>query len=440
MRHSGNLILALFLSVLVGGCTATLQRIQNLMASPAEAYRERALAFEKQDEPRQAILCWEVVAQLAPDKTDVHKAINSLKLKAAEEAQGHFQRGLKHFQAGDSHKAKREFLTALRLDPDHQQARFFLKTRLQNPDQAIYRVQAGDSFNKIAADVYKDPSKAYWVAYFNDMDPRKPLLIGTHLLLPEIAGEYLASRSDIEELLEKARQAYKEKRFSRVYSLTGSILKEIPHHPKARRLADSARFEQGMELLHQGRYLDAIDLFKQVDPRFPGRNKAIAKARRQVSEQSLDVKLEEARGMLRNADWRGVIKVTEEILKQDPVNDEAKMLFSNASYKLGKILLDRGQADKAMDILSRIEPSYEDTGQLLTVARARMKAQAEALYRDGVKQFVNEELEKAIKTWKKVLELNPDHAKARQDMENAQRLLEKLRALEQKSPDTEKNQ
>jgi tetratricopeptide (TPR) repeat protein len=115
------------------------------------------------------------------------------------------------------------------------------------------------------------------------------------------------------------------------------------------------------------------------------------------------------------------------------------MLFSNASYKLGKILLDRGQAHKAMEVLSRIDPSYEDTGQLLSVARARMKAQAEALYRDGVKQFVNEELEKAIKTWKKVLELNPDHAKARQDIENAQRLLEKFRALDQKPSETEKN-
>jgi tetratricopeptide (TPR) repeat protein len=438
MRNSGNLILVLLLTVLVSGCAATLQRLQNLMASPAEAYRKKALAFEKQDEPQQAILCWEVVAQLSPDKSDAPKIINALRRSTVKAAQRHFQQGLEHYRAGAQNKARQEFLTAVRLNPGHEQARNYLKTKLQNPDQATYRVQAGDSFIKIASDVYKDPTKAYWVAYFNDMDPRKPLLIGTNLSLPVIETDYLIPRSDIQNLLEKAREAYKNKRYDRVYSLTEAILKETPHHSQARRLANTARFDQGMDLIHKKHYLAAIELLKQVDPRFPGRNRAIAKARRQISEQAIGVKLKEARRLLRSAAWGSVINVTEEILKQDPGNDEAKMLFSNASYKLGKILLDRGQADKAMAVLSRIEPSYEDTGQLLSVARARMKAQAEALYRDGVKQFVNEELEKAIKTWKKVLELNPDHAKARQDIENAQRLLEKFRALEQKTPNSEK--
>jgi tetratricopeptide (TPR) repeat protein len=430
MRNSGKLIVALLISVLVSSCASTLQRLQNLMASPTEAYRKRARAFEKRDEPQQAILCWEVVSQLAPDKPDVPKIMNGLKRSAAKAAQGHFQRGLEHYQAGDLNNAMREFLIAVRLDPGHEQARYYLKTRLQNPDQATYRVQPGDSFIKIASDVYKDPTKAYWVAYFNDMDPRKPLRIGTNLSLPALEAEYLIPRSDIRDLLDKARAAYQNKRYARVYSLTEGILKEIPHHPQARRLADAARFDQGMDLMHQKHYLAAIELFKQVGPQFPGRDKAIARARRRISQQAIDVKLEEARNLLRNAAWGSVINVTEEILKQDPDNDEAKMLFSNASYKLGKILLDRGKADQAIDVLSRIEPSYEDTGQLLALARARVKAQAESLYRDGVKQFINEDLERAIKTWKKVLELNPDHEKARQDMENAQRLLEKFRALD----------
>ena len=440
MKNSGRLIIAVLLAVAVSGCAATLQRLQNLMASPAEAYRKKALAFEKQDEPQQAILCWEVVAQLTPDKTDIIKNIKELKRSTAKAAQEHYQLGLDRYRAGDKDKAMQEFLTAVRLDPGHEQALFYLRARLQNPDQAVYRVQAGDSFTKIASDVYKDSTKAYWVAYFNDMDPRKPLLIGTNLILPAIGNDYLITRTDFRDLLGKARQAYKNKRYSQVYSLTEAILKEIPHHPQARRLANAARFDQGMDLINQKHFPAAIELLKQVDPQFPGRNKAIARARRQVSAQAVNVKLEKARKLLGAAAWSRVINVTEEILKQDPGNDEAKMLFSNASYKLGKILLDHGQADKAMDVLSRIEPSYEDTGQLLSVARARMKAQAEALYRDGVKQFVNEDLEKAIKTWKKVLELNPEHVKARQDMENAQRLLDKFRALEQKTPDTEKNQ
>jgi tetratricopeptide (TPR) repeat protein len=435
MKATGKLIVALLLAISMSGCASTLQRLQNMLASPTDRYREMALAFEKQDEPQQAILCWEAVAQLAPAKQDVPKIIADLKRKAAKAARGHFQRGLEQYQAGDLNKAMREFLIAIRLDPGNEQARYYLKTRLQNPDQTVYRVQPGDSFIKIASDVYKDPTKAYWVAYFNDLDPRKPLQIGTNLLLPALEKAYLIPRSDIQNLLAKARKAFEKKHYTRVYSLTEAILKEIPNHPQASKLADAARFDQGMDLMRQKHYLAAIELFKQISPRYPKRDAVITKARDRVRRQAIDVKLEEARRLLRSAAWGSVINATEEILKQDPNNDKAKMLFSNASYKLGKLLLDRGQAVKAIEVLSRIEPSYEDAGQLLSLARARVKAQAEVLYRDGVKQFINEDLERAIQTWKKVLELNPDHLKARQDMENAQRLLEKLRALDKKPAD-----
>ena len=48
-----------------------------------------------------------------------------------------------------------------------------------------------------------------------------------------------------------------------------------------------------------------------------------------------------------------------------------------------------------------------------------------------MKHFLNEELEKAIASWKKALALNPKHPKAAQDIENAERLLDKWRNLDQ---------
>ncbi len=430
MKSSVKLILALIIPLSVSGCAATLQQLQNTVASPAEYYREMALSCEKEDELQQAIFYWEVVAHLDPKNPDVTKIIKTLKHATAKAAQMHFQRGREHYRSGDLNNAMREFLITIRLYPHHTQARDYLKTRLQNPEQATYRVKPGDSFTKISAEQFKDPTKAYVIAYFNGMDPKKPLQIGTNLYLPSLEAEYLIPRSDIKHLLDKAQIAYQKKRYTKVYALAEAIQKEIPNHPGARQLADGAHFDQGMALMNQSHFLAAIEQFKQVSSKFPGRNQVIAKARKQINTQAIDEKLEAAREHLRNKAWASVINVTEEILEQDPANDQAKMLFSNASYQLGKIFLDRGEAAKSIEILSRIEPSYEDTGQLLSLARARSKSQAETLYRDGVKQFINEELEKAITTWKKTLKLNPDHPKARQDIENAERLLEKLKALD----------
>ncbi len=430
MRSSGQFIAVLLFLIALTSCAPALQRLQNMVKPPQAFYRQKALAFEKEEKLQQAILCWRIVAHMDKTNGQAPKSIRTLKLTAAKTAQVHFKQGVDQYRAGDLNKALREFLIAIRLNPEHQQARHYLKNRLQNPEQAIYRVKPGDSFIRIAGNVYKDPSKAYMMAYFNDMDPKKPLMIGTDLSLPALGAEYLVPRSDIRAMLEKARKAYEKRRYHRVYTLTDAVRKEIPGHLRALKLADAARFDQGTALMNQKQYLAAIEQFKQVSPQHKGRDRAIAKARNRINRQAIDQKLDAARGHLKRKAWASVINVSEEILEQEPGNDQAKMLFSNASYQLGKILLDRGETAGAIEVLSRIEPTYEDTGQLLALARARLKSQAETFYRDGVKHFINEDLEKAIKIWNKTLELNPDHPKARQDMENAQRLLEKFRALD----------
>ena len=430
MRSTVPLILILVVMATVSACTATLKNLQQRSVSPAEHYRQRARAFESQDDPRKALFCWEIAARLDKENNETRQAIQALQSSSAKAAQRHFERGAELYRAGDLNHAMTEFLTSLRLNPDLQQAREYLKEKLQHPDQATYRVRPGDSFIKIAEEQYKDPSKAYLIAYFNGIDPKKPLMIGTELSLPAFGEAYLIPRLDIRGLLDKAQRALERKHYPQVYALTDRIREEVPDHPRACELADAAHFEQGQALMHQKRYLAAIEQFKLVSSRFDGRDKAIAMARARINKQAVEEKLKVARDHLKNRQWAGVISVSEEILAQDPSNDEAKMLFSNASYKLGKLLLDRGETVKSIKILSRIEPSYEDTGQLISLARARMKSQAETLYRDGVKYFINEDLEKAVETWKKALELNPEHPKARQDMENAQRLIEKLRALD----------
>jgi tetratricopeptide (TPR) repeat protein len=98
---------------------------------------------------------------------------------------------------------------------------------------------------------------------------------------------------------------------------------------------------------------------------------------------------------------------------------------------LGRQLLEQDENALAVQMLDAVDKEFKDTVELLAQARGRLNTQAETYYRNGVKHFINEELEKAIEAWQKALAINPTHAKARQDMENARRLLEKWRGLDQ---------
>jgi hypothetical protein len=58
-----------------------------------------------------------------------------------------------------------------------------------------------------------------------------------------------------------------------------------------------------------------------------------------------------------------------------------------------------------------------------------LKKEAELHYIRGVKHFLNEELQGAIREWEITLKLDPTHDKAKKNIKNARNLLEKLKKV-----------
>jgi tetratricopeptide (TPR) repeat protein len=394
------------------------------------AYIQRARSHDDRSELQQALLAWQVAAQLDKDNTRTAAAIAALKTRMADEAKMHFKKGLAYFQSKKYDAARTEFLKTIRLDPRHRGANYYLKIRLHSTDQTTYRVKRGDSYSKIANRTYKDARKAYLIAYFNDQNPYKPLLTGTVLLLPALDPRFLDPRKEINDWLSQARVALDEEHYERVLDLTAKINNVVAGHPDARRLRDEARYQQGLELIEQKRYVEAIETLKKVGKRHKYRNIAIKQARHHIRKRDLQDRLQDAERYLKQRNYSEVITITQEVLEQDPKSSKARELSNTANYTLGKHFLDKGEEAKALTYLKAADASYQDTEQLLSLALARMRAQAETYYRSGVKHFINEDLERAVKAWEHALSLNPDHPKARQDIENARRLIKKWKAME----------
>ena len=77
-------------------------------------------------------------------------------------------------------------------------------------------------------------------------------------------------------------------------------------------------------------------------------------------------------------------------------------------------------------MFSQVEPGYEGLEKAISDARENIAKQAEMHYRRGVKLFLDEDLENAIVEWEETLVLDPDHQKAKRDIEDARKLLKKL--------------
>lgn len=431
----GRLIVIVFFCLWISGCAELLQSVRSESgAAPVlsiGSYREKAVAYEKQGNLQQALFAWRVAALLAPDDDSIPGIIKSLEQGVANTANDYFKKGVELFQNAKYDEARRAFLTALRLDPGHRKAFFYLKTRIPYANRKQYTVQRGDSLTKIATEEYGDPSKAYVIAYFNDLDPEKPLWIGTEILLPQLSAGQILPKKEISSLVEKAEKAFASGNFDHVLGIVGKIKDQQPGNSDAERLADDAHFALGTVKMEKSDYFAALEQFKLVGPGHKGRDQAVRKARRHIQRQDSEVKLRVAEAQFKKGDFAGVINVTEELLAQEPGNPKAMSLSDAARYALGKQLLDEGHEVQAIAMLQGLNKEYQDTGQLLNLAHARLNASAEEYYRKGVKQFLNEELEQAIASWEKALSLNPHHPKAQQDIDNALRLLEKWRGLDQ---------
>lgn len=76
-------------------------------------------------------------------------------------------------------------------------------------------------------------------------------------------------------------------------------------------------------------------------------------------------------------------------------------------------------------------PPVESHGKarrdILSYSRERDEAEADRHYRDGVRFYQSGELEKAASEWERTLQYEPDHPRARKDLERVRRMIEKLK-------------
>jgi hypothetical protein len=76
--------------------------------------------------------------------------------------------------------------------------------------------------------------------------------------------------------------------------------------------------------------------------------------------------------------------------------------------------------------LSRVEPGFRDAPELILSAKKNL---ADVHYVKGIKYYTEEKLELAVQEWEETLKLNPQHPKARGDMDNALKLLQRLKEI-----------
>lgn len=348
-------------------------------------YRTRAWEYEYYKEPQLALFNWKIVSSLNPGDEEAARKTAGLETKIQAGAQSHFEQGLYYYKEKDFERARTKFLTALRLNPGHGEALYYLKNRPPGLYFRIYRVIDGDTMARIAKKAYNNRQMGILIAYFNDIDARVKPTPGTILRLPVLDNKTLKRfRTPAKKRIKKPAKRPVEKQI--VEKPVAEPPVETPVEPPAKIIEEP------------------------------------------IAEPPFDVakELTKARTLFQAKDYPKTITLAKMVLETDPASIKAADMVNASYYQMGLDLSRQGDFVRSLKAYKKVDPGYKDVSETIAAMTRLMNGQAQEHYRRGVGYYVNEELQKAIKEWEMTLVFNPKHKKAQEDIKNAQGLLKKL--------------
>jgi len=384
-------------------------------------YLKKAMTYQNNDELQLALFFLKIAAALSPDDMEIVGKISDLKQTIDHKSNNHFKKGKKFYNQNKTEEARNQFLTVLRYDPDNKNALDYLKNKLFPKEYINYTFEQNDSLKTISNKFYKDPELVFLIVYFNNLKSDDKPEPGEILKIPILGKEFNQAIGDRRQDMISASHLLGKKRFQEVVVITQKILENDPLNKEAIKLKDEAFYHIGIQLSRQERHFEAIDTFKKITPEYDDVNRLIQEAIRH--------EVVKAENLLKEKKYEESISLAKKILGYDKSNGAANKLIITSFCQQGRDLLNQKKYDEALRVLDKADPAEVCVEKTRIAVKNAIKQQAESHYIQGVKHFLNEELQRAIEEWEKTLKLNPKHDKAKKNIKNARSLLEKLKKV-----------
>jgi tetratricopeptide (TPR) repeat protein len=333
----------------------------------AAGHRDRARRLERSGDLRQALDEWKIALTIDPSDQAAQEGRRQLETRLERSIGERLGQGREALGKGDHLEARRHFLAVLAMDPTNQAAFSALQNDVKEIRFVPHTVKAGETLATIAERYYGDRARSEVIWETNQLPPNPRLAAGTVLKIPEIPGVPFV----LPELRPK------------------------PPEPMARPDTSAPDTARGGEAV-------------EINPLLVGAREALEKGEYQVALADVD-----------------------RVIASNAQNADAAELKKAVLYGLGKSQLGQRKYEESVRTLvqlTRLAPTYQDSPALLKQARERA---AQQHYSRGLQLYREEKLEDAITEWKTVLEYEPEHANAKKNIEQAERLLKSLQQRQQ---------
>ena len=356
--------LALVAGLLLAGCATTAGPAPgpDPRADALTATRARAATLEREGQLRPALLEWRIARAIDPNDAEARANETRLIARIDEVVSAKITDARAALQRRAPLPARKALLAALALDPANTTAGELLRG-IGDIEFVSHTVRAGDTLASLAERYYADRTRGEVIWDTNELPPSKPLVVGATLRIPEIPG--------------------------------------VPFYVPGRTPPPAAV------------------LAAPPPPR-------VERAPVQDEPPEVNPLLTDAREAIDRKDFSGALADIDRYVSANPRDREGAELKKLALYRQGQTAFEERKYDtsyRALTQLAKLQPDYQDVGRLLPQARRYV---IDGHYQEGIRLFREEKLPEAIAQWKLVLDMDPQNANARRNLEQAERLLKGL--------------
>ncbi|NIP22658.1 MAG: LysM peptidoglycan-binding domain-containing protein, partial [Phycisphaerae bacterium] len=189
MKTKAGIISVFLLLVLLSGCAMMGSKSPEALAKD---YTAKAQQFEKQGDLVEALKQYKMVLTVDPDNQLAQQKIATLEPQMLKLADKHYKEGLKFYNKGQYGPARKEFLTALRYNPEHTKAKARLAGTSRDMGQVkryiVHTIQPDESISTLAERYYGDYRKFHLIADYNEMEDPTQVKVGQDIKIPVIEG------------------------------------------------------------------------------------------------------------------------------------------------------------------------------------------------------------------------------------------------------------
>jgi tetratricopeptide (TPR) repeat protein len=203
MKKTAILIGLLLLVTFVTGCATpgtSRQSVAKSETMSAEEYLAKAQSLEQQGEPVEALKMYKLALTVDPKNSQTQQKITALETELNQLAEQRYQAGMNYRKMGNYARAKQEFLTALRYNPEHMQAREMLTGKVSQVDQVkqyvVHVLQPNESLSSLADKYYGDYRKFHLIAEFNEIQDATRVRVGQEIKVPVLQGVPIIAEPD----------------------------------------------------------------------------------------------------------------------------------------------------------------------------------------------------------------------------------------------------